>query len=146
MLEVYLQCEDFISLGPVATASMEMVLKDIEISQSLGGIFNGIFNADQEMVGVVDFVLKDFEGDPQSAYLALLMIGKPYRSLGIGKAIVEAVEREIQKDPAVTRVLAGVQVNNPDALRFWQRQGYQVTGGPELMPDQTTVYHLRKDL
>lgn len=146
ILEVYRQCEDFLSLGPVATASMEMVQRDIELSQSQGGSFNGIFDAENTMIGVVDFVLKDFEGDPQAAYLSLLMIAKPYRSLGFGKAVAEAVENEIRKEPKVTKIIAGVQVNNPNALRFWQRQGYQVTSGPERMPDQTTVYHLCKDL
>lgn len=146
VLEVYQRCEDFLSLGPVATASMEMVRKDIELSRSQGGIFCGIFTTEGEMIGVVDFVPKDFEGDPQAAYLALLMIAKPFRSLGFGKAVVDAVEHQIREDPQVTKVLAGVQVNNPDALRFWLRRGYQVTGGPELMPDQTTVYHLRKNL
>jgi ribosomal protein S18 acetylase RimI-like enzyme len=60
--------------------------------------------------------------------------------------VAEAVEQEIKKNPSITKIIAGVQVNNPGALRFWQRQGYQITGGPERMPDQTTVYHLRKDL
>jgi ribosomal protein S18 acetylase RimI-like enzyme len=146
VLEVYQQCKDFLSLGPVATASMEMVRKDIELSRSQGGVFCGIFTTEGEMIGVVDFVPRYFEGDPQAAYLALLMIAKPHRGKGIGEAVAEAVENEIRKEPKVTKIIAGVQVNNPDALRFWQRQGYQVTGGPELMPDQTTVYHLRKDL
>jgi ribosomal protein S18 acetylase RimI-like enzyme len=146
LLEVYRQCEDFLSLGPVSTASMEMVQNDLELSRSQGGIFYGIFTALGEMIGVVDFIPSDYEGDPQAAYLALLMIAKPYRSQGIGQAAAQAVENEIRKDPTVTQIIAGVQINNPDALRFWQRQGYQITGGPELMPDQTTVYHLRKDL
>jgi ribosomal protein S18 acetylase RimI-like enzyme len=146
VLEVYRQCEDFLSLGPVATASMEMVLKDIELSQSQGGIFCGIYHAEGEMIGVVDFVLKDFEGDPQAAYLSLLMIAKPYRGQGLGKAVAQVVENEIRKESKVTKIMAGVQVNNPNALRFWQRQGYQITGGPARMPDQTTVYHLCKDL
>jgi len=33
VLRIYQQCEDFLSLGPVAGASMEMVRKDLEISR-----------------------------------------------------------------------------------------------------------------
>ncbi len=33
VLDVYRQCEDFLALGPIAAASMEMVLKDIELSR-----------------------------------------------------------------------------------------------------------------
>ena len=32
------------------------------------------------------------------------------------------------------------------AVRFWLRMGYRITSGPELMPDQTTVYHLLKEI
>ena len=146
VLRVYRQCEDFLALGPVATASMEMVLKDLEISRDEGGIFCGIYNADGEMIGVVDYVRGNFEGDPQVGYLSLLMIAAPYRKLGIGRKIVEAVEREIRNDRTIHTIRAGVQVNNPEAIRFWQNNGYQIVSGPKLMPDQTTVFDLRKDL
>jgi hypothetical protein len=29
-------------------------------------------------------------------------------------------------------------------IAFWTGMGYEVAGRPELMPDATTVYHLRK--
>jgi ribosomal protein S18 acetylase RimI-like enzyme len=146
VLDVYQQCEDFLALGPVATASLEMVLKDIEISQGDGCIFCGIFSADREMIGVVDYVPSNYRGDPRSAYISLLMIAKPYRSRGIGEAVVEAVEIEIKRDAQVRVIIAGVQVNNPKAVKFWQKHGYQIVSGPELMPDQTTVFGLRKEL
>jgi ribosomal protein S18 acetylase RimI-like enzyme len=145
VLAVYQQCEDFLALGPVSTASMQMVLKDIEVSQSEGGLFCGIY-ADGKMIGVVDYVPAGFEGEPQHAYLSLLMIARPYRGQGIGTAIVDAVEVEIRKDTRVTAILAGVQVNNPQAIRFWQKHGYRIVGGPELFPDQTTAFPLRKDI
>ncbi|HLO30026.1 MAG TPA: GNAT family N-acetyltransferase, partial [Anaerolineales bacterium] len=146
VLEVYRQCEDFLALGPVAKASLAMVQKDIEISQAEGGLFCGIYKADGEMIGVLDYVPRGFEGDPQTAFLSLLMIAAPFRKQGIGKTVVEAVENGIRRDPRVKSILAGVQVNNPQAVKFWQRQGYRVVSGPELMPDQTTVFRLRKDL
>jgi ribosomal protein S18 acetylase RimI-like enzyme len=146
VLEVYRQCEDFLSLGPVATASMQMVLKDLEISQDEGGIFCGIHNADGKMIGVVDYVLKNYGGDTHAGYLSLLMIAKSFRKHGIGKTVLDSIENEIRKDAQVTKILLGVQVNNPRALQFWQMNGYRITGGPKVMPDTTTVFDMQKDL
>ncbi len=146
ILKVYRQCEDFLALGPVATASMEMVRKDLELSREASGVFCGIYTAGGKMIGVVDYVPCGFEGDPHAAYLALLMIAAPFRDLRIGAAVVEAVEAEIRKDARITTILAGVQVNNPQAIRFWQRHGYRIVSGPKSYPDQTTAFDLRKDL
>jgi ribosomal protein S18 acetylase RimI-like enzyme len=146
VLEVYQQCEDFLALGPVATASMEMVLKDLEISKNDGGIFCGIYTADGKMVGVVDYVPHHYHDNPRAAYLALLMIASSFRSQGIGKAVVDAVENEIRKDAQVNVIFSGVQVNNPRAVRFWQRNGYRIVSEPKLHPDQTTAVDLQKDI
>jgi ribosomal protein S18 acetylase RimI-like enzyme len=145
VLDVYRHCEDFLALGPVPTASMQMVVKDVEISKEEGGIFSGIYTASGEMIGIVDYVPGNYKGDPHTAFLELLMIAVPYRSQGIGKVVVEAIESEIRKDGQVRAILSGVQVNNPQAVEFWQRRGYRIVSGPEMMPDQTTVYGLRKD-
>ena len=145
VLEVYRLCEDFLALCPVPTASMEMVLKDIEISKREGGIYCGIFDAAGEMIGILDYVPGNYHGDLHNAYLSLLMLAAPFRNQGIGKAVVEASEEEVRKDEGVKTILAGVQVNNPKAVRFWQRQGYRIVSGPKLF-DQTMVYDLRKDL
>ena len=146
VLEVYRQCEDFLALGPVPSASMEMVLKDIEISKGEGGIYCGIFNSAEEIIGILDYVPGNYQGDQHTAYLSLLMFAAPFRNQGMGKAVVEAFEDEIRKDEKVRAILAGVQVNNPKAVRFWQRQGYRIVGGPKLMRDQTMVFDLRRDL
>lgn len=146
VLEVYRQCEDFLALGPVATASMEMVLKDLELSENEGGTFCGIYASDGTMMGIVDYVPRNFEGEPQTAFLSLLMIAAPFRGQGLGAAIVAAVEKEIVKDTRITAIRSGVQVNNPQAIRFWQSRGYRIISGPQLMPDQTTVFGLLKNV
>ena len=126
---------------------MAMVLTDIDVSKTEGGIFCGIYaTASGTMIGIIDFIPGGYHGDPQTAFLELLMIGAPYRGQGTGKAVVAAIEDEIRKDARVTTILSGVQVNNPQAVQFWQRRGYRIVSGPELLPDQTTVYGLRKDL
>jgi len=145
VLDVYRQCEDFLALGPVPMASMAMVLQDIEISRHEGGVFCGIYDAaNGAMIGVVDYVPCGFESDPHLAHLSLLMIAARFRQQGVGQVVVEAIEQEITKDAQVTAILSGVQVNNPPAIQFWQKRGYRIISGPTLMPDQTTVFGLRK--
>jgi ribosomal protein S18 acetylase RimI-like enzyme len=146
LLCVYRQCEDFLALGPQPHASPEMVVIDLQHSQAEGGFFCGIYDVTGEMLGIVDFVPRGYAGDPSQAFLSLLMIAAPYRNQGLGSAIVQWVESEVRREPGVRVILSGVQVNNPGAIRFWQRMGYYIMAGPELMPDQTTVFHLRKDL
>ncbi len=145
VLTVYRQCQDFLALGPQPRASLEMVQADMELSRQQGGVFCGIYNAQGEMIGVVDFILAESAHRPQ-AHLSLLMIARPYRDQGVGAEVVRQVEQLIRQNPHARSICAGVQVNNPAAVRFWQKMGYRIVGGPEAMPDQTTVYHLRKDL
>ena len=145
ILDVYRQCEDFLALGPQPRASLAMVQDDLRLSEA-EGVFCGIFDAAGQMLGVVDFVPRLFEQDPQRAFLSLLMIAAPYRGQGLGAAVVRYVEQEIRKDPRITTIDSGVQVNNPAAIRFWQRMGYHIIGGPDALPDHTTVFHLRKRL
>ena len=145
VLDVYRQCEDFLALGPEPTASMSMVLKDIEISQRECDVFCSICAGDGAMIGIVDFVPNNFKGDPDIAFLSFLMIAASLRKQGIGTKIVELIENQIRKDTQVTTILTAVQVNNPQALQFWQKNGYRIVGGPELQPDQTTTFRLQKD-
>ncbi len=144
VLHVYVQCEDFLALGPVAHASMEMVLGDLEVSKKAGGIFCGIFSSSGEVLGVIDYVPSNFAGNPAHAFLELLMIAVPFRNQGIGRIVVEQIEAEIHKDPQVTAILSGVQVNNPAGIAFRQKMGYHITSEARKLPDQTIVYDLLK--
>jgi RimJ/RimL family protein N-acetyltransferase len=146
ILGVYRACEDFLALGPEPKASLEMVQKDLEISRQEGGCFCGIFNAGGQLAGVVDFIPSGFEGKADTAFLSLLMIALQYRNQGIGIETVRLVEREIQKDTTITEIRSGVQVDNPQAIQFWQQNGYRIVSGPELLPDTTIVYRLSKKL
>jgi ribosomal protein S18 acetylase RimI-like enzyme len=145
VLDVYRQCEDFLALGPKPTASMQMVLEDIDISQRAQGVFCGVLAGDDGMIGVVDFVPGNFEGNPHIAFFSLLMIAPNFRNQGIGTTIVELIENEIRKDTQVTAILSAVQANNPKGLRFWQKNGYRIVGEPQLQPDHTTTFRLQKD-
>jgi ribosomal protein S18 acetylase RimI-like enzyme len=149
ILEVYRQCEDFLALGPQPRASMEMVLGDLKISREEGGVFCAIRPASVTpvpMPGIVDFVPTGWEGDARAGFLSLLMIGAPYRSHGLGEAVVRAVEAEIRRDGRAQGFRSGVQVNNPGAIRFWQRMGFQIITEAEALPDGTVCYQLLKSL
>jgi ribosomal protein S18 acetylase RimI-like enzyme len=146
LLAVYRECEDFIALGPVATASAEMIRADLEQSKLHGGLFCGVFSAAGEMIGVADYVPGNFRGEPETACLALLMLKRGARGRGCGTRALEIIETEIRKDRRVRFLRAGVMVNNPAAIRFWKNRGFAVVSGPETRPDGTTVCRLEKNL
>jgi ribosomal protein S18 acetylase RimI-like enzyme len=147
IVELYRACEDFLSLGPQPHASREMVVADQEASTQEGGIFCGIyhgFSSQQELIGVTDFVPTMWEGQASRAFISLLMILPSYRSQGIGEHVVRWIEHRVQENPHVTSIETAVQVNNPGAVRFWCRLGYIIESGPELRPDQTRTFRLKK--
>ncbi|KAF0194161.1 MAG: hypothetical protein FD169_2018 [Bacillota bacterium] len=74
------------------------------------------------------------------------MIAENRRRGGLGRAVVELVEKDILRDGSITLILSGVQINNTSAIAFWTTMGYRIAGGPELMPDTTTVYRLQKNV
>jgi ribosomal protein S18 acetylase RimI-like enzyme len=147
ILEVYRQCEDFLALGPVAQASMQMVQVDLAHSRDEGGVFCGIYaHPDGQMMGIVDFMQAGFNGEPELAFISLLMIAAPHRSQGLGAAVVTLVEGWIRVAGKATAIEAGVQVNNPQAIRFWERMGYKIVSGPIEYADGTTAYRLWRSL
>jgi len=146
LLDVYRMCEDFLSLGPIAHASAEMVLTDLAHSQEDGGIYCSIIAPSGEVVGVIDFVPHGYQAQPDTAYLSLLMIASPHRSKGLGEMVVRAVEDYLCSKAPLSVIKSGVQVNNPGAIRFWLRMGYEITSGPIDLPDQTTVFNLEKKI
>lgn len=144
VLGVYRACEDFLALGPQPKADVAMVLRDVDESQRHGGLFCGIYDATGRMIGVADFTPSGFDGQSQVAFISLVMVVPSLRGQGIGTEVVGLIEREVRRDPLVTVIRSAVQVNNPDAQRFWLRHGYQIVGGPEAQPDGTTILGLRK--
>jgi RimJ/RimL family protein N-acetyltransferase len=144
ILEVYRQNEDFLSLGPVPKASLEMVRKDIAQSMEEKGFFCVISHQQSGIIGVMDFAPQ--RGDPGTAYLALLMISAPYRKLGYGESIMAAFEKYLVTTYKSKILKAGVMVNNPKAIMFWERMDFSINRTPELLPDTTTVFRMSKKI
>ena len=115
-------------------------------SEAAGGFYCGLW-INNEMIGVIDFIPKGYEGKPEeAAYLSLLMISVGCRNSGIGTDVVTVLEEYLTRYHNTITVDSGVQTNNPAGLRFWNKKGYRIIAGPELMPDRTVTYHLSKKL
>ena len=139
-LEVYRESEDFLALGPVATASLSMVTADIEHSAAESGIYCGIWR-DGTQIGVLDFVPEARAG---TSVLSLLMIARPYRDQGIGGAILDALVTYLRDTYGTTILEGGVQTNNPAAIRFWQRHGFEIGSQARDLDDGTAAYSMTR--
>jgi RimJ/RimL family protein N-acetyltransferase len=142
LLETYRQCEDFLALGPVPRASIEMIRGDMAHSQSLGGQFCGIEDAQGQVIGVLDFVPDT--GSEGVAFIELLMIAGPWRRRGIGRRVVTSLEGYLKANHGVHTVEAAVQANNPDAMRFWAALGYRQAPEAVRQADGTVTHRLSR--
>ncbi len=141
VLEVYRQCEDFLALGPVPRASLEMVMTDIAHSKKDGGRFCVIRDVAGAIVGVLDFIPRSRAG---TAFLTLLMIAAPYRRRGLGTALLAALESHLKRTAGVRVVESGVQVSNNTGIGFWKKRGFRIGRRARRMSDGTTAYHMSK--
>lgn len=139
-LEVYRQVEDFLSLGPVPTASIKMVLADIAHSKREKGIYCGIWDRSGVQIGVLDFSL----GTEKEATLWLLMISRPYRNQGYGRTIILNFESYLKQQYSVETICSGVQVNNEGGIIFWKKMGFIISEIAMDMGDGTTAYEMIK--
>lgn len=141
-LEIYKQVEDFLSLGPVPIATMEMVLADIKHSQHENGIYCGIWKNLGDLLGILDFI----PGTGKIAALSLLMIAKPFQKHGYGRSIVRNLEASVKSTYGTEKILSGVQINNEAGIIFWKKMGYQIDDEPQDMGDGTTAYAMSKEI
>ncbi|MFZ5827612.1 MAG: GNAT family N-acetyltransferase [Bacillota bacterium] len=142
LVALYQRCADFIRLGTDKLIDAKMVQADLDISGREGGRFEGIYTANGQLIGVLDVALDGYEGEPDLAFLILLMIDPAYRGQGLGAQVVRRVEIEVWANPRIHRFQTAVQVNNPKAAAFWEAVGFDRISGPTLQPDGTTTYLL----
>jgi ribosomal protein S18 acetylase RimI-like enzyme len=142
-LDVYREVEDFLALGPVATASPEMVAVDVKHSKGSGGIFCGIWNDAGKQAGVLDFIP---EYAPKTAFLSLLMIARSHRHAGLGTAVLRGLESHLKNVYSTELIESGVQVNNLDGIRFWKSRGFKIDDHAERLEDGTTACRMSKSI
>ena len=61
-------------------------------------------------------------------YIMTLGVLAPYRRLGIGSMLLHHILNESIKESTIRDVYLHVQVNNNEALRFYEKFGFQITG------------------
>ena len=142
-LEVYRQCKDFLALGPIPEASMEMVEADMDNSRKQNGTYCGIWDTGNNQIGVLDFVPEKGKGISE---LLLLMIAKPYRHAGIGTEVIQVLETYLKEKYDIKVIDSGVQVNNAPGISFWKKCGFIIEKEARDMGDGTTAFKMRKFL
>lgn len=144
LLAVYKQCEDFLALGPEPAASLKMVYDDLVHSHAVRGQYCRICDGDDRSVGILDYI--PATESEETAFIELLMIGMAWRRKGIGRSIVEALEKHLQASCRTRTIHSAVQTNNDVGIRFWASLGYVRAAVPQRQLDGTVTYRLTKVL
>lgn len=143
--KVYHDCGEYLMLMPDSKIGTDMMVADIDEAKAESGIYCGIFYG-KRMIGVVSFVPSRFEFRPVDAFILQLMIIPAYRLRGIGGEVVKRVEEEICSRGRIRSIICSVQVNNPNAIKFWEKYGYKKPDRPETLPDKSVIYRMRKNI
>ncbi|NLO47033.1 MAG: hypothetical protein GX111_01730 [Clostridiales bacterium] len=64
--------------------------------------------------------------------------------LALGPEPATSMETAITENKDIITIRAGVQVNNPAAIAFWDKMGYTIDSEPELLADKTVAVKLKK--
>ncbi len=98
----------------------------------------GLFDAPGHLVGVLD-VIRDYPSQ-RHWYLGLLMFRPTWRSRGLGERVYRRLEEWVRASGGDAVHLI-VQQQNPGALRFWQRMGFEIRGlGKQFRKGRETVF------
>ncbi len=138
----YEGCADYFELitgAPPGPNEAEDLLTSLPRGKSFDDKFViGLFDAPGHLIGVLD-VIRDYP-KPGEWYLGLLMFGPIWRGRRLGERVYRRLEDWV-------RALGGaaihliVQEQNPGALRFWQRMGFEVRGmGKQLLKNRENVF------
>ncbi len=105
----------------------------------------GLFDAPGHLVGVLD-VIRDYPAEDEG-YVGLLLFGPSSRGRGLGERVYRRLEEWVRAQGGRAIHLI-VQEQNPGALRFWKRMGFEVGGmGKQLLRRRENVYlRMRRDL
>eukprot|EP00897_Mesotaenium_endlicherianum_P003622 jgi/Mesen1/3288/ME000191S02429 len=79
-------------------------------------------------VGAIATRLEKKETGGQRAYIMTLGVLAPYRRRGIGSKLLRHVLSLCEQDPSVEEIYLHVQTSNDEALEFYKKFGFQVTG------------------
>jgi len=98
----------------------------------------GLFDAPGHIIGILD-VIRDYP-KKREWYLGLLMFAPDWRSRRLGDRVYHRLEDWVRELGGKAIHLI-VQEQNPGALRFWQRMGFEVKGmGKQKLKGRENVY------
>jgi ribosomal protein S18 acetylase RimI-like enzyme len=98
----------------------------------------GLFDAPGHLVGVLD-VIRGYPAE-REWYLGLLLFGPSSRGRGLGERVYRRLEEWVRAEGGKVIHLI-VQEQNPAAIRFWKRMGFEVRGmGRQILKRRETVY------
>jgi ribosomal protein S18 acetylase RimI-like enzyme len=147
--EFYERCADYVELitgqppGPNEAAELLASLPRGKTHDDKFVI--GLFDAPGHMLGVLD-VVRDYPKRDEW-FLGLLMLAPTRRRHGLGERVYRRLEEWVRASGGKAIHLI-VQEQNPGALRFWQRMGFELKGmGKQQLKARENVYlRLTRDL
>jgi len=136
------ECRDYLELvtgEPPGPDEAERLLRDRPRGKGPEDKFViGLFDAPGHLVGVLD-VIRDYP-QPGDWYLGLLLFGPSSRGRGLGERVYRRLEEWVRAEGGKAIHLI-VQEQNPGALRFWQRMGFEVRGmGKQKLKKRENVF------
>ena len=87
--------------------------------------FLGFFHQDETLAAILDLIAG--YPDKDTAFIGLFMMAVNLQKKGIGTAILQDVLKQLGRQ-GFSRIRLGCIADNQEALSFWKRNGFQVTG------------------
>jgi ribosomal protein S18 acetylase RimI-like enzyme len=81
------------------------------------------------------------EKDPRKAHLISMWVAPAHRREGVGRALVDAIQTWA-KGRGADSLLLTVTCNNETGLRFYERNGFTLTGNTEPYPNDSSLIEL----
>ena len=138
----YDECRDYFELStgaPPGPDEAENLIRSVPRGKTADDKFViGLFDAPGHVVGVLD-VIRDHP-QPRHWFLGLLLFGPSSRGHRLGERVYRRLEEWIGvQDGREVHLI--VQEQNPAAIRFWKRMGFEVRGmGKQIHRSRETVF------
>ena len=117
-------CKDFFLNCEGELGAAEKLLTCLPAQKTLDEKLSfGIFNKENDLIGFFDVILA--YPSESSATIGYFLIHPAWRNQGYGQTIFEALARALEK-ANFKRIQCIVQIQNTQALRFWERVGFSI--------------------
>lgn len=145
----YQECRDYVELvtgAPPGPDEARQLLRALPRGKGREDKFViGLFDAPGHLVGVLD-VIRDYP-EARDWYVGLLLFGPSSRGRRLGERVYRRLEDWVRAEGGRSVHLV-VTEENPRAIEFWRRMGFEVRGmGKQILPNKENVFlRMRRDL